>query len=114
MMVNFDAPDTDTLCAVRMTTTVPTQALGMLNSAFLNAQAKLLAERLKREHPGKLDRQVAYAVQLTTGRKSKPEEIRADLAFIRDLIEQEKLSPDTAMQNYCLLMLNANEFVYLD
>jgi len=114
MMVNFDAPDPDTLCAVRMNTTVPTQALGMLNSDFLNAQAKLLAERLQREHPGKLDRQVAAAVQLTTGRKSKPDEIRADLAFIQDLIDQEKFSPVRALQTYCLLALNANEFVYLD
>jgi hypothetical protein len=114
MMVNFDAPDADTLCAVRMTTTVPTQALGMLNSEFMNAQAKQLAARLKRERPGQLQQQVVYGVQLTTGRKPRPAEVRADVSFMEALMKQERLDPNVALQNYCLLLLNANEFVYLD
>ena len=39
----FDAADPDSSCPVRFTTTQPTQALAMLNSDFLNDQAKVFA-----------------------------------------------------------------------
>ena len=39
IMATHDAADTDFSCPVRYTTTVPTQALGLLNGAFANEQA---------------------------------------------------------------------------
>ena len=45
MLASFDAPDTDTGCAVRLTTTVPTQALDMLNSRFMNERADDMAAK---------------------------------------------------------------------
>ncbi len=42
IMATHDAADTDFSCPVRYTTTVPTQALGLLNGAFCNEQASLL------------------------------------------------------------------------
>ena len=39
----FDAADVDSSCPARFTTTQPTQALGMLNGEFLNAQAQIFA-----------------------------------------------------------------------
>ena len=49
ILTAFDVPDTDSGCAVRFTTTQPTQALGMLNGEFLNEQATLFAESVKRK-----------------------------------------------------------------
>jgi hypothetical protein len=49
MLAQFDAADTDDTCPVRFESAVPTQALAMLNSEFMNEQAKVLAERLKKE-----------------------------------------------------------------
>lgn len=114
MLANFDVPDADTPCAVRMTTTVPTQALGMLNSKFMNEQAKILAERLKAKYPEDLDQQIRMAIRLTTGREPQAEEIQKDKDFIQTMITKEKLQPEVAMQNYALLILNTNEFFYLD
>jgi len=48
---NHDAADTDLSCPVRYTTTVPTQALGMLNGEFANEQAAALAKRLQKDCP---------------------------------------------------------------
>lgn len=114
MLANFDVPDTDSPCAVRMITTVPTQALGMLNSKFLNEQAELFAKRLREKHPDDLSGQISLAIQLTTGRIPSAKEIGDDLDFVKKLMQEGKLSQKAAMQNYALMILNTNEFFYLD
>lgn len=114
LLSSFDAPDTDTGCAVRVTTTVPTQALGMLNSKFMSEQAELLARRLEEERPEGLKAQVAHAIRLTTGRTADAKEIDGDAAFVEAQAAEENISPQQALRHYCLMMLNTNEFVYLD
>lgn len=114
MLENFDAPDPDTTCAARVATTVPTQALGMLNSLFMSEQAAKLAARLEAESPGNTEDQIQLALRLTTSRLATPDEVQADLDFIRKLQRDEQLDLKQAMQNYCLLILNTNEFFYLD
>jgi hypothetical protein len=109
-----DLADTDSSCALRYTTTVPTQSLEMLNGNFANEQARTFAKRLRQEVPGNLEGQIRRAIRLTTGRTPGQEEVQADLAFVRDLRTQDKLSEERALTLYCLLALNTNEFVYLD
>jgi hypothetical protein len=106
-----DQADTDNSCPVRFTTTVPTQALGMLNGAFLNEQSAALAARLERELPDDLAGQVRRAIRLTTGRDPSGDEVDRDVAFIRSLAAKGVAEP---LKRYCLLALNTNEFVYLD
>ena len=113
MLVGFDAPDTDSSCAVRVSTTVPTQALSMINSKFMNEQAGILAKRLQRERPGKLDAQAAHAIRLTTSRTPGDDEVKADVAFIQSLQNDDGLSTEEALRMYCLVVLNTNEFIYL-
>jgi hypothetical protein len=114
MLANFDAPETDTACAVRVTTTVPTQALGMLNSEFMNEQAKWFSERLRREAPDSLEAQVVLASRLTTGRTPSAEEVKRDLEFMAELQRDEGLDEAEALRLFALTLLNMNEFVYLD
>ena len=45
LLINHDMADTDSTCPVRFTTTVPTQALNMLNGQFMNDSAKEFAQR---------------------------------------------------------------------
>jgi hypothetical protein len=109
-----DQADTDSSCPVRYTTTVPTQALGMLNGEFTNEQAAAFAERLQRESANDLPAQVRRAIRLTTGRLPIDDEVKKDLAFIRDMQTKHKLTETGALKQYCLLALNTNEFIYLD
>jgi hypothetical protein len=104
ILSQHDQADTDSSCPVRYTTTVPTQSLGMLNGAFPNEQATALAERLQREKPNDLAAQVRRAIRLTTGRIARDEEVQHDAAFARS----------NGLHRYCLLLLNTNEFMYLD
>jgi len=108
----FDQADTDSSCPVRFTTTVPTQALGMLNGNFSNEQAALLVARLRKDAQG-LEAQVRRAIRLTTGRVPTADEVRRDVAFVREM-QQNGTDETEALRLYCLLVLNANEFIYLD
>jgi hypothetical protein len=114
MLAQFDLADTDASCPVRFTTTVPTQALGMINGDFSNEQAAALAQRLTNETPEGLDAQVRRALRLTIGRVPSADEVAKDVAFVRDLQQQRRLGHTEALRLYCLLVLNANEFFYLD
>jgi uncharacterized protein DUF1553 len=114
IMATHDAADTDFSCPVRYTTTVPTQALGLLNGAFCNEQAGFFADRLTRDAPDDLAKKVRRAILLTTGREPDPGELKGDVAFINRLIDEEHLSARDALNQYCLLALNANAFLYLD
>ncbi len=114
IMSQHDMADTDSSCAVRYTTVVPTQSLGMLNGAFANEQARAFAERLQRDAPGDLVAQVRRAIRLTTGRQPNVDEVSKDIGFIKEAQSQAKLSEFDALRHYCLMALNANEFVYLD
>jgi hypothetical protein len=86
----------------------------MLNSKFMSEQAEVLALRLEEERPEGLKAQIAHAIRLTTGRVPEAKEIGADLKFIESQAAEEKMSPQAALRHYCLLILNTNEFVYLD
>jgi Protein of unknown function (DUF1549)/Protein of unknown function (DUF1553)/Planctomycete cytochrome C len=109
-----DAADTDSSCPVRYTTTVPTQALGMLNGAFANEQAGHLADRLRCEAPGDVAAQVRRALRLTAARDADEGEVRDDVEFIRTLLDRSRLDERAALSQYCLMILNANAFLYLD
>jgi hypothetical protein len=114
ILSQHDQADTDSSCPVRYTTTVPTQALGLLNGEFANEQAAKLAERLRAEAPGDLAGQVRRAIRLTTGRIPAEPEVQQDLEFIAKLRAKGNLDEARALRQYALMILNTNEFVYLD
>jgi hypothetical protein len=109
-----DAADTDSSCPVRYTTTVPSQALGLLNGDFSNEQAPIFAERLRREAPADLEGQVHRAIRLTTSRRPEAHELHRDLEFIRKLTDELRVDQRAALSQYCLLLLNSNAFIYVD
>ncbi|MBL9094961.1 MAG: DUF1553 domain-containing protein, partial [Planctomycetaceae bacterium] len=114
ILAMHDQADTDGSCAVRYTTTVPTQSLGMLNGDFIHEQARALAERLGREQPNDTAAQIRRAVQLTAQRNPSADEVDGDIKFLTAVQAADGLTPQAALELYCLLMLNTNEFFYVD
>ena len=114
MLASFDVADPDKPCPVRFVTTQPTQALGMLNSRFINDQAKALAESVKKTAGDDLQKQVEAALWRTKQRKPSPTDISRGMKLISELREQDKASADDALKYFCLVSLNLNEFMYLD
>ncbi|MBM3902145.1 MAG: DUF1553 domain-containing protein, partial [Verrucomicrobia bacterium] len=114
ILLGFDLAEPDRSTPVRFATTQPTQALGMLNSRFVRDQATRLARRLEEEAPGDPRDQVARALYLVTGRPATGDDLDRGLRLIGSLSGQEGLDPRAALEAFCLLALNLNEFVYLD
>lgn len=113
MLVDHDQADTDSHCSVRFSTTVPTQALAMLNSEFVNSQAKHFSKRC-RENGADLDAQLRFGMRLAVQRDVTDEEVSKLKAMHETLIRDAGLSEEEAFDRIALLILNLNEFVYLD
>ena len=113
ILEGFDAAETDRSAPSRFATTQPTQALAMINGAFLNAQASLLAERIGREAGPGVEARVARALRVVTCRPPTDAEIQRGLTLIETL-QAGGASPESALRSFCLVALNLNEFLYLD
>jgi hypothetical protein len=114
MIASFDAADTDFTCPVRFATTQPTQALGLLNSDFINTQAKLYAEYLTAQAGPDERAQVRLGLWRVLQREPSQSEIDRGLQLVHRLRDKHHLSAPDALRFYCVVLLNLNEFVYLD
>ena len=110
----FDVAETDRTTPVRFSSTQPTQALSQLNGEFMNQQAKIFASRLKREAGNEVADQVQLGLRLATGRLPSDADVRRGVTLILELQRQDRVGADVALQSFCLVVLNLNEFMYLD
>lgn len=124
LLADFDVADTDTSCPVRFVTTQPTQALGMMNGAFLHAQACVFADRVRAEVQAQQTESVSAAVEtallvrraieMALVRAATDDEVAKGVGLIDRLEDTDGVSPTRAFELYCLMVLNLNEFAYLD
>jgi mono/diheme cytochrome c family protein len=110
----FDAADPDSSCPVRFTTTQPTQALAMLNGEFLNAQAKVFADDVRKAAGDDPAAQVRLVLWRVTQREPAAKEVERGVGFLARLRESHQRPAADVLRDFCLLALNLNEFVYLD
>ena len=110
----LDAPDTDASCPVRFTTIVPTQALGFLNSGFMNDQAKVLAHRLRREAGEDEAARMRLGLELALARPATGQELAIGGELLEVMRTQHGLDEDAALERFALFLLNLNEFIFLD
>lgn len=113
ILASFDQADTDASCPVRFATTQPTQALSLLNSEFSGRHARSIATRLRTEAHDEEGR-VRRALRLATSREPRDEEVEDYLAFLTELRTTYGRSEEEALVDFCLLLINLNEFAYLD
>jgi hypothetical protein len=99
----FDCPDAGQVAPKRSRSTTPLQALNLLNSPFMEQQATLLAERVKKDTGADPGNQISRAFQLVMGRLPSPEE-SSDAGT---LVEAHGFTALTRA------LLNANEFLFL-
>ncbi len=114
ILLGFDLAEPDRSTPARFATTQPTQALGMLNSTWLNDLAARLADRIQQENYRTPADQVRRALSLVTSRPPTDAEIRRGVQFMESLRRDESADDRVALVSFCLLTLNLNEFLYLD
>ena len=113
LIESFDAATPDATCDVRFITTQPTQALTMMNSDLLNKSAELMSHNVRENAGSQLDKQMAYLWEQVTGHKVKQSDIDIAKNFISKM-KANGASEEKSLQQLCLIMLNLNEFIYLD
>ncbi|MFP6874325.1 MAG: PSD1 and planctomycete cytochrome C domain-containing protein [Verrucomicrobiales bacterium] len=114
MLTSFDFADTDAPCAQRFTTTVPTQALNMLNSNFINDQAVHFAARLKQDAGDDLEAQLKLALEIVTARPADPKSLAIAREMTQKLQKEHGLNAQQVLERFCLVALNMNEFMFID
>ena len=114
LIAAFDGADPDATCPVRFSTTQPTQALHTLNGEFMNRQARVLAGFVREEGGGDPAAQVRLALKRVLQRPPTGTEVARGVDLMESLGENHRTGPDKALELFCLVALNLNEFIYLD
>lgn len=132
----FDAPDSNVTCPERNVSVNAPQALMLLNSGLVMEQARGFAGRVLREASDRNDlgALVNRTYRLAFGRSPHANETRRAVAFIEEatarlsersarpkglelpepLPEGHDLAQAAALVDYCHVLLNLNEFVFVD
>ncbi|MCC6589465.1 MAG: DUF1549 domain-containing protein [Bryobacterales bacterium] len=104
MLANFDQPDTMSSCPIRPTSTHALQALSLMNSDFMQQQSKTFAARLTSECGANTGCAVSLAYKLAVARAPRPAEMT---------MAEEFFQTGSPLEDFCLALLNRNEFVYV-
>ena len=108
----FDAPTTTDSCALRTQSTVPTQALVLMNDEFVEEQAGHLARRAVAEAGDDRTRIVERLFLITLSKKPSPQRLRESLHFLQQ--REAATDKETALRDLAHVLLNSSEFVYIE
>jgi hypothetical protein len=114
----FDFASPDTSSAQRYRTTVPQQALFMMNSPFLVEAAKSLAKRPEVASPGDSPARIRALYAVVFGRGPSQSELAQGLRFLQgaEQIRTAAAGPETLSpwEAYCQALMMTNEFSFVD
>ena len=138
MISAFDGPNINESCPVRTVSTVTPQVFALFNSKFSHTQSKELARRIREKAGQNPEKQVDQAFQLAFQRLPSASEKAQCVAFLsrskppaKELtfasLKPSALStgpaaaatldreqPGGTLVDLCLVLMNLNEFVFLE
>lgn len=104
LLDTLDCPDPSVATPKRSVTSTPLQALMLLNNKFMEHYAARFADRLQKESPNDPAAQVRRAYALAFCRQPDTDETTFGQKYIAD----------HGLAEYCLVLLNLNEFQFID
>jgi Protein of unknown function (DUF1553)/Protein of unknown function (DUF1549)/Planctomycete cytochrome C len=116
----FDFPDPNITSDKRAVTTVPLQQLFVLNSDFMERQAKALATRLNGSESDDNASRIRRAFLLLFGRPASEEDVQLGLAFLAEKGPgngEGGTQPSQSLsrwEQYAQVLLGSNEFAFVD
>jgi len=110
LLSNFDTPGTMVSCGRRNQSSHAGQALTLLNSPELDRQARAFASRLETDAGRAPVAIVQRAYRLALGRPPSPDE----LSLGRDFLETGEGPFAETLSDFCLVLFNLDEFLYVD
>jgi hypothetical protein len=132
VMETFDPPALSPNCEARAVSTVPPQALMLMNDPFVLERAGDLAERLRRERPGHIREQITLLWRLLFAAEPTAAEMKQSLLYLVEQTETLRpglagkkadgakgaaTPPDASLQalaTLCQALLGSNRFLYLE
>lgn len=103
-LTTLDCPSPANLVPARNVTTTALQSLALLNNDFMLKQSQYLSERLNAEAGNEPTQQANRAFELTFGRRASASELAAAVRLVQS----------RGLAQLCRMLLNSNEFVYVD
>jgi hypothetical protein len=117
----LDVPDSNITCERRSTTTVPTQALTLMNNEFVLMQTRFFAKRVLESAGDNTAKQISTAYQIALSREPTTVELRGNQEFLsKQKVWHEHGHSTTdrpaedALTDLCAVILNLNEFVFIN
>lgn len=119
----FDFPETDGTCEARFLTTQAAQSLNLLNGLFSRKCADVLAaetwraddrDLLAAENEALLYEMVDAAIASAYQRSSHANDYKLAVDLLHKLKDKHHIENAAAWKMYALVLLNTNEFLYLD
>jgi hypothetical protein len=103
-------------CDRRNSTTVPTQALTLLNDEFVLIQARHFAGRVRQAAGDDPEAQIKSGYQIALSRDPTALELSRNRAFLEKQRAHHAAKPDpvlAALTDFTHVILNLNEFLYV-
>lgn len=111
----FDFASPDQSSASRPRTTVPQQALFLMNSSFAIEQGKALVSRAEIGSATETPARISALYKLLFGRDPRPEESAIGTEFLAAAAEDKSVSTKlTPWEQYAQLLVLTNEFLFID
>lgn len=123
LMEAFDAAEMNVSCEMRQSSITTPQVFTLMNSSFSHEASQALAQRIHEETGSSVSRQAIRLFWLGLSRAPVQEELSQCVDFVTNQIRFHTQSIDdhseqapeiTALKDLCHIILNCNEFIYLD
>ena len=108
MMNSFDTPDLHNSCHARDVTTTPLQALTMMNGEWVLSRAERFADYLQNLESDGVEERIVTAYEVALGRVPEIEEMQLAQGFLGESANSE------AWTDFCHILINTNEFIYIN
>lgn len=118
MMLAFDAPQPFSTVGKRNVSNVPAQALILMNDPFVIEQAKLWAQRELKQQASPAEH-IQSLYMTAFGRPPSAAEIETGKAFLQNQSAEYNLPADNPLtdirlwQDYCHVLMNVKEFIFI-
>ncbi len=104
LLETLDCADPAVSTLRRPVTTTPLQALSLLNNSFMRQAAAAMGRRVEQEGGDEPDRQIERVYRLALSRRASERELELG----------RKFAAEFGLAEFCLVILNSNEFLYID
>jgi Protein of unknown function (DUF1549)/Protein of unknown function (DUF1553)/Planctomycete cytochrome C len=117
LLTTFDFCDTTQPCGQRDVSVVAPQALALLNGAFAHEQSQAIAERVKSLARNNRAARAHAAWRIVLARAPQLMELEAAMGHLErqsSLFGDDPKADDLALASLCHVLINSNEFIFVD